>query len=262
MREVAQAISLNDDRTKELTISQRDSYIRQLNLSLTENRWKFASTHAAMVLVVPTRLLSISLSAFVTSLGIYLGFAYTKLLIPSFGRAGSLVILLVFVVTATTGLAMFYILDALKKIESKPLKQFDNLIFMLGQHNYPVPDATRKYHDPDNEKHSSDITPLDSVVSTTPGRGKMNYSFYATSTDSDAKAGAERDDNIKVLDRPVPESSTLRSLKKIPTVEEHGQSQASQLEEALESFLRAQEESIIAGRTLLEQYRKAAGSSG
>lgn len=101
--------------------------ISELNQILLEEKWKSASCYSAIMLVTPMKLLNISLNAFLVGLGIYLGEVYTAQLIPQY-RTGAIGLLIVFILASLVGIALFYIPERLKRIESRPTQHLANIL--------------------------------------------------------------------------------------------------------------------------------------
>jgi hypothetical protein len=71
--------------------------------------------------------LSIALTTFLVGLGLYLGKMYTAELVPTYG-AGSIGILVFYLVSAVVGIGMFYLPETLKYFESTPLLRFRKIV--------------------------------------------------------------------------------------------------------------------------------------
>jgi ABC-type multidrug transport system fused ATPase/permease subunit len=97
------------------------------DLRRLQSQWRVPSPAAAVMITVPMSLLNISLNAFLIGLGIYLGKVFTAKLIPSYGL-GSLIILIVFVVTTLTGISMFYVAQGFKAMEKVSAVELQKLV--------------------------------------------------------------------------------------------------------------------------------------
>lgn len=202
---IGHAKTLLRDATLQQDEANHRNTLRQLADTMEAERWKVASMYSAMVLIVPSRLLSFSLSAFIFGLGIYLGFGYTATLIPEFGRTGSLAILIIYIGVTTLGLTIFYIPDTLKGLEADIQKEAENIVVQLRERDLgpPVP--------------------------------AMASEHTSTHTSGNQKTPQQADQDLE----PAPQSVTSNM----------------ELRAALESFIRIQEESAVAGRNLLKELR-------
>ncbi|KAF2640477.1 hypothetical protein P280DRAFT_543199 [Massarina eburnea CBS 473.64] len=86
-------------------------------------KWKAASPHAAVMLVVPMTLLKVALNTFLIGLGIYLGKLCTAKIIPSYGT-GSVGILVFYIVSTLSGIAMYYVAQNYKYLERARLERW------------------------------------------------------------------------------------------------------------------------------------------
>ena len=103
----------------------------QLEDAIKNDRWKVASFSSAVMLIAPSRLLSLALNAFVAGLGVSLGLVYMASLIPISGSNGSLAVLICYIFATFCGLALFYIPLGFKKLELKPVKRFRRLMHVV-----------------------------------------------------------------------------------------------------------------------------------
>lgn len=92
-----------------------------------------ASAYAVMMLLAPSRLLSIAVSALLIGLGIYLGILYTNDPSTPLGHLGTLATLIAYLGCTVFGLLIFFIPRGMKAIEAR--KQ--GVTALVGQHQIP-----------------------------------------------------------------------------------------------------------------------------
>jgi hypothetical protein len=126
----------------------------KLNEIINEGRWTVPSAPAAIMLVVPMTLLNAALGFFILGLGIYLGKLYSASLIPSYG-AGSIGILVCYILAVVFGLHMYYSALSLKYTEAIPLTRWRKSLDVISTHVTQDP----------REQNGNEIGALEEVIS-------------------------------------------------------------------------------------------------
>jgi hypothetical protein len=126
----------------------------KLNKITNEGRWTVPSAPAAIMLVVPMTLLNAALGFFILGLGIYLGKLYSANLIPSYG-AGSIGILVCYILAVVFGLYMYYSPLSLKSTEAIPLTRWRKYLDRISTLVTQIP----------REQNGDEIGVLEEIIS-------------------------------------------------------------------------------------------------
>lgn len=229
--------------------------LQDLEVALSSHRWKTASGYAAIMLVVPSKLLGVSLSYFVVGLGIYIGKMYTANLIPEYGP-GSLGILIIFIFTMFSALVAFYIPSAMKSEEASVYERIEDLM-RVNQSN------TRGTEGEDEAAGSiykfapGSVIPLKILRSQT---GPHPTPSVHIDQGIDEPAPDEAPDiETDIYDATPPSSRPIGFSYFEPQTPGSADSKVSKAKKldfiALKDLLKAQEESVNASRRLLESYQ-------
>jgi hypothetical protein len=227
---------------------------------------KVPSAHSAVMLVIQMYLLNIALSTFLTGLGVYLGKLYTAKLIPSYG-SGALGILLIYVITALTGLAVFYVARSFKYLENLPRERYNNLLDTIRAKS-GNPAAGDEHTEANHIPQSQDLSNNFQQSLHTRKNGRL--SFIINGHESATIPGQESNtgmspvqiDPLDSLLRPLfspiscspSESPGNQNLPANSDAAPEGNLQAGNVQSALKDFIRAQEEMLWASRRLQEAF--------
>lgn len=230
---------------------------------LSAHRWEVASCYAAMMLVIPNRLLTLSLSYFIIGLGIYLGRLYTKNLIPTYG-SGSLGILIMFIATTVLALLGFYIPRAMKNQEVWALDRYEELVHMANDAKL------QEYIDDDQETDvQNGTTSLEMPIIPQSVHLRRGSSVSYSVQDSNAEAirlqppdvpHEAQEAEVDIYDATPPTArptgfSYFEPQTPRPKGSGASESRSFDFEAALKDLLKAQQESVDASRRLLELYQ-------
>lgn len=116
-------LNLDTVRNTEKAEMLRKQFL-DLHRALQDDRWMSASLNAAIIIRVPAMLLNWSVGAFLTGIGIYLGFIWRYSLDPPQSQGSSLAVLVVYSVVTFAGLVLFFAPLVLKTLEIGPVKRF------------------------------------------------------------------------------------------------------------------------------------------
>ncbi|KAF2813285.1 uncharacterized protein BDZ99DRAFT_253159 [Mytilinidion resinicola] len=196
---------------------------------LFEEKWKVASCYSAMMLVAPMNLLNISLNAFLLGLGIYLGKVYTAHLIPSFG-SGSLGLLIIFIISSLFAIALFYVPEGLKSVESEPIQRFAAVLDEINQIQPEESTEERRSLEAADERpvpqSASAEEPQSSADEPQEVRSESNTVRQSTHVRNGSKVTFEvKSTDGQVTHPPLdPPSRKLREISRIPATDDAGPS--------------------------------------
>jgi len=227
---------------------------------------KVPSVHSAVMLVIPMYLLNIALSTFLTGLGVYLGKLYTAKLIPSYG-SGALGILIVYVITALTGLAVFYVARSFKYLENLPRERYNSLLDTIrAKSGKPIAGNERAEttHIPQSQDLSNNFQ--QSLHTRNNGRVSFVINDHENAIEprqeSDPRMSPIQADPLDSLMRPLfslisrspSESPDNQDLPANSDAAPTDNLRAGNVHSALKNFIRAQEEMLYASRRLQEAF--------
>jgi hypothetical protein len=103
---------------------ERNSLQSDVTKFLEDNKWKETSFYSCAMLSAPSILLSLSLALFLTALGIYLGTVWDSSLDPVAGDVASRAVMICYLVSTTSGIAIFFGPSNRKDAESAFLRNW------------------------------------------------------------------------------------------------------------------------------------------
>jgi hypothetical protein len=264
--------------------------LEALKQLLDDNTWKVPSPFAALMLSAPMILLKISLTAFLVGLGVYLGKLCLARLFLTYG-SGSIGILVFYIASASFGLAIFYIAQGVKILDAAWFKRVRNVQDFLGSISLQPRDriqeererarqdqtvssqelsTTGRTRTPSisNDRHDAAICgrpPLhQSVHSRDSGRVHYIVNNTAETQPSDLGGATNSSDSPDKDSEQIPQTSlpidiqtSSSSTQPNPVQTPHD----NEYHKALQTMIKAQEQSLQATRRLLELYTRQAAQS-
>jgi len=108
---------------------------------LEENKWKEASFYSCLLLSVPSLLLNCSLGLFLVGLGVYLGEVWKKDLGGVAGKTASRAVLIVYILGAVCGLALFFGPNSRKEAEAGFVRRWHACLEVQSKGKLPRSDT-------------------------------------------------------------------------------------------------------------------------